>query len=130
MRTARYFLLPAVLALLFVGCSDSDGPTAPRTAQMTWILEDFCSDGLGIQARMFDTDQGLVFPSIDQVFFAAPGGDIETTLSCTRGALICYGATTDPETNIFWGQDIDGRQDCPDCCERCDDVIVQFQLTC
>jgi hypothetical protein len=130
MLKALPLVLLAALAVMLVGCSDNNGPTAPRVAEMTWILEDACSDGLGLQARLFDVDQGIVFPSIDQVFFTDPGGAIDTTIACTRSTLVCYGATTDPETNIFWGLDIDGTQDCDDCCERCEDVVVQFQLTC
>lgn len=129
MRRTVPLTLLALLALALVACND-DGPTRPRTATMRWVLEDSCADGLGIQARIFDVDFGQVWPSVDQVFFSPAGGEIDTSITCERGALLCYGATTDPETNIFWGLDIDGSQNCDDCCERCADGTVDFILNC
>ena len=44
---------------------------------------------------------------------------------CEVGALICYGAETDPRTDIYWGVGLDGVESCADCCEPCDDVLVE-----
>lgn len=130
MRKILFPLFLMAFSIFVVGCDDDDGPSSPSNADMNWVLEDVCSDGLGLQARIFDVDRDIVWPSANQVFVSDPGGAVDTTITCRRGSLICYGATTDPETNIFWGLDIDGTQDCDDCCERCDDRLVQFQLTC
>lgn len=126
-------LVPLLVALLvggLVACDDDDPLSPPLDAQMRWILEDGCSDGLGLQARLFDISFDRVYPSNSEVYFTDPGDAIDVTIQCPRNAQVCYGASTDPETDFFWGIGLDGLEGCDDCCEVCTDQEVEFLLTC
>ncbi len=126
----RWFWLLAAAALL-AGCDDDDFLPGPRPmAAMDWVLFDGCTDGLGLQAAFFDFDHGRIWPSSQEVYVAPPGGAIDTRIVCEVGALICYGAETDPLSDIFWGVGIDGQESCADCCEPCEDALVEIDLVC
>ena len=120
--------LAACAALVLTACDDD--PIFLRESNMTFVLEDQCSDGYGLQARLFDLSNDLVWPSNSTVYVVGAGGDIDANIRCRTGALICYGATTEPETSFFWGVGIDGFASCDDCCEPCDDVVVRYSLSC
>ena len=120
-----------VAVMLLFGCEDDyDAPGPQPVAAMDWILVDGCGDGLGLQAALFDVTHGGVWPALNQVYFTGPGGEIDVRIACEVGALICYGAETDPPSDIFWGVGIDGNEGCDDCCEPCDDVLVEYELLC
>ncbi len=124
-------LLALVAALVLAGCHDDDDLFDPiNSARMGWTLTDACDDGLGLQAALFDTTNGLVYPSRDRVYTTSPGGDISVFIDCERGSQVCYGAETDPATDLFWGLGIDGNEGCDDCCDLCDDIDVGFTLSC
>ena len=131
----QHATIPLALLLiagsLLVACDDDHyhvGP--PPVAVMDWILYDGCADGLGLQAALFDVTHGRVWPSARGAYYAGPGGAIDARITCDVGALICYGAETDPPTDIFWGVGLDGQEPCADCCEPCDDVLVELELVC
>ncbi len=126
---AATFVLLFPLALLAPGCGDDDD--LPRTAAMGWFFEDDCDDGHGVDYRLFDLDNGDVWPSEDTVYTIERGGSSDVTIGCVRGHMICYGARDDGPEDLFWGIDIDGNEDCNDCCFTCDDVDVDLiELTC
>ncbi len=121
----------ALAALAMTGCdSDSDLFVPRDAANMSWILVDDCDDGRGLEAALFDTDNGIVFPSTSRVYVSQPGGEIRADITCERRAQICYGAGTDPASDLFWGVGVDGNEGCDDCCDLCDDVVVEFVLFC
>ncbi len=129
--TVPRLALLLVAASLLAGCDDDHhhiGP--PPVAVMDWILYDSCADGLGLQAALFDVTYGGVWPSRHGAYVTGPGGAIDTRITCEVGALICYGAETDPPSGIFWGVGLDGQESCADCCEPCDDVLVELELIC
>lgn len=107
-------------------------PTAPpsTSAAMTWTISDGCSDGRGLQVKFYDKTNGGVWPSGSTHYLASPGGSVVRTLGCTRGARVCFGATTDPSTSTYWGVGLDGSRGCDSCCNTCDDVSVSRNLTC
>ena len=120
-----------VAVSLLAGCDDDHYPTGPAPlAVMDWILYDSCADGLGLQAALFDVTHGGVWPSSQGVYVTGPGGAIDTRITCKAGALICYGAETDPPSGIFWGVGLDGDEGCGDCCEPCEDTLVELELVC
>ena len=122
-------LLAAVT--LLAACDDHHYYSEPPPlAAMDWVLVDGCNDGLGLQASLFDVTHDRVWPSPNQVYLADPGGAIDVRIACEVGALICYGAETDPPTDIYWGVGLDGVESCDDCCEPCDDVLVEWELVC
>lgn len=126
----RLALLLVAVSLL-AGCDDDHyhiGPPPP--AAMDWILYDSCADGLGLQAALFDVTHDRVWPSAHGAYYAGPGGAIDARITCEVGSYICYGAETDPPTGIFWGVGLDGHESCDDCCEPCDDVLVEIELVC
>lgn len=132
MKSTQTFLLPLLLllALPLVGCDDDDDGFLVANATMNWVLFDECSDGFGIQAALFESETGRVYPSRDSVYVADPGGIIDTVITCRQGAQVCYGAETDPPSGIFWGVGIDGTEGCDDCCDICNDNVVEFDLLC
>jgi hypothetical protein len=105
-------------------------PPPSTTARMEWSLSDGCNDGLGIGVRLFDRTNNLVWPNASQYWRTGAGGTINVPISCERGARICYGAATDPQTTRYWGIGLDGRQGCDDCCYTCDDYRVSRNLVC
>jgi hypothetical protein len=107
-------------------------PTAPPSANaaMTWTISDGCSDGRGLQVKFYDRTNGGVWPTSSTHYLASPGGSVVRTLSCTRGARICFGATTDPSTTTYWGIGLEGNRGCDSCCNACADVSVSRNLTC
>ncbi|MEM8962756.1 MAG: hypothetical protein AAGD38_14820 [Acidobacteriota bacterium] len=122
-------VLLAIVALAMGACDD--GPIAPPpTATMDWALFDQCDDGLGLQAALFDTTTGRVYPSSSSVYVSSPGGVIDVRIECRLGAQVCYGAETDPPSSVFWGVGLDGNAGCNDCCDVCNDNIVEFDLLC
>lgn len=118
-----------ILSLAFLGC-DSDDILDDLDTDMNWVLKDQCPDGLGLQARFFDMDNGRVWPSTSQVYFASPGEEVDVILRCEIGNQICYGARPDPDDGTFWGVDLDGDAGCADCCEPCTGVLTEFNLGC
>lgn len=122
-------LLP--LALLVAGCEDDDDGFFPiAEASMNWVLVDQCQDGRGIQAALFETETGRVFPSRSTVWVAPPGDEIDVVIECGDGNQVCFGAETDPSSDFFWGVGIDGNAGCDDCCDLCRDNVVEFDLFC
>ena len=133
-RFARPRALLTVTALLLVltlsGCDEGDIVGPIPNASMNWSLQDDCIDGHGIQAKLFDFTHDVVWPGRNQVYFADAGDAIDVTIGCERGAQVCFGAETDPATDIFWGVGLDGFEDCDDCCDTCDDFRIEFSLVC
>ena len=105
-------------------------PTPATTAVMDWSLSDACNDGRGIGVRLFDKSNSLVWPGASQYWRAAAGGSVDVRISCQRGARICFGAATDPQTSTYWGIGLDGNRGCDSCCFQCNDVRVARSLTC
>lgn len=104
-------------------------PTNPE-ANMAWRLTDGCSDGRGLQVKLFDKTNSLVWPDASHVYVVGSGGTFQQTISCRRGANVCYGAQTDPSNGTYWGVGIDGRQGCSTCCFTCADTTVASNLVC
>jgi len=100
------------------------------TAAMTFTLTDGCSDGRGIQYRFFDKTANLLWPNSSQVYIIPAGQTRSTSISCTRGNRICYGAQTDPPAGTYWGVGINGDLGCDTCCYTCADVTVSRNVTC
>jgi hypothetical protein len=105
-------------------------PPPTTTARMEWSLVDGCNDGRGIAVRLFDKTNNLLWPSASQYWRTGPGGSVDVPIACQRGARICYGAATDPQTTSYWGIGLDGRQGCDSCCFTCDDYRVSRTLVC
>ena len=131
-QTTIPLALLLVAGSLLAACDDHHyhHPGPPPVAVMDWILYDSCVDGLGLQAALFDVTHGRVWPSRHGAYYAGPGGAIDARITCDLGALICYGAETDPPSDIFWGVGLDGEESCSDCCEPCDDILVELELVC
>lgn len=97
---------------------------------LTWTITDSCSDGRGLHVRFWDKTNNLVWPNATQVYVVSPGATLNQTLSCQNGALVCFGARTDPQTTTYWGVDLDGNQGCDSCCIQCANVSTGANLTC
>ena len=103
------------------------------SATMHWRLNDACVDGLGVQARFFDTTNGSVWPGgTNQAWITnVEGGYVDEVLACVPGAKVCYGATPYPPEGHYWGSGIDGDQSCTDCCAICGGGAIQpIDLVC
>jgi hypothetical protein len=108
----------------------SPTPTMPSTATMQWSVTDRCGDRRGVQLRLFDVNNGLLWPDMSHVYVIDDGGSTSVSISCRRGAKICYGAEQHPAGDGYWGVDIDNSKACPDCCATCADTILSVSLTC
>lgn len=105
-------------------------PPPSVNAAMTWTISDGCNDGRGIQFKFYDRTSNGVWPSASTHWTTGVGGSASRTLSCTRGNRICFGATTDPMTNTYWGIGLEGNRGCDNCCYACADGSVARNLTC
>lgn len=93
---------------------------------------DNCIDGNGIQARFFDADQNLVWPSDHGKVFptTVDGAEVRETLACIFGDKLCYGAAKNPEDNTYWGLSLEGDESCANCCVLCGGLGKTFTLNC
>ena len=97
--------------------------------RMTWIFADGCNDGLGLQIRLFDVTNRLVYPSLSRVFVIPSLTARQIPIRCAAGAKICFGARTLPDDGSgSWGVDLDGLSGCSACCARCGNVTIRIRL--
>jgi len=104
--------------------------TASGLSSLTYTVTDSCNDGRGLQIKFFDTTNNGVWPSANEVYLVPVGQTRTTTLSCRTGAQICYGARTDPASNIVWGLDLDRSRGCDNCCTTCQNGSRTLPLSC
>ena len=76
-----------------------------------------------VQLRLFEYPTGSSsassqWPGVGRVYSLAPGGSFRSTLTCTPGHLVCYGAENLHSTG-YWGVGLDGHEGCQDCCTLC-----------
>lgn len=106
------------------------GGPAVGESMLSFTLVDECPDTLGIQARFFDDATHTVWPPDPELYVAPAGGIIQATIACQSGSRICYGAGTDPATDVSWGVGIQNAQTCQDCCYYCQTVSALRTLGC
>ena len=115
-------LTSLTLSLLATGCSSDDQVVETK---IFWDFADSCDDGNGIQLRFHDLDTGETWPGGGGVYVIEPGQAAAFDTVCDPGSVLCYGARTNPDDGlIFWGVDLDGLEDCDDCCWTCSDNIT------
>ena len=129
--------LVALASLSVIACGDSfrgSNPVGPTSANsmssLTWVIEDGCDDGKGLQIRFYDRTYGGLWPSRSEVYVVPARERRERTLSCRTDANVCYGARTDPPGSNYRGVDLDGSKGCDSCCTACRDTSVSKTLTC
>lgn len=86
-------------------------------ATFTWVLNDRCSDGLGLYVRFFDVTNDLVWPNSSEAYVVRSGQRGTWKLSVKRGAKVCFGAEPNPRDGSYWGLSLDGDQSCSNCCK-------------
>ncbi len=117
-----FFLSLLASSLLATGCSSDDLQTETK---IFWDFADSCDDGLGIQLRFHDLENGETWPGGGGVYVIDPGQAASFDTVCTPGSTLCYGARTNPDDGaIFWGVDLDGLETCDDCCWTCSDNLT------
>jgi hypothetical protein len=91
------------------------GPCAWDTIE--WRVTDLCEDGFLIEYKFYDFDNNLVWPSSSTHYEAVYYNNTYThVLRCRPGARVCFGGRTG---NLYWGVDVDGSENCSDCCSTC-----------
>jgi hypothetical protein len=101
-------------------CSLATRDCEAASETVRWTLNDQCNDGLGVQARFFDSTHGGQWPDPPLVWRTnVEGGFVDELLACIPGAMICYGAEPAPADGTYWGSGLDGNQACDACCVTC-----------
>ena len=95
----------------------------PVQSTLDLSIEDACLDGLNIEYRFFEdavnvSPQSSRWPGRNQVYVTSFGQTHTTTLSCTPGYKVCYGARPQGGSG-YWGVGIDATESCIDCCTTC-----------
>lgn len=108
-------------------------PPPSSSSTISFTITDACHDGWAIDWKFFDEDDNLVWPTATTTYYSQYDDTPYTqALSCTTGALICYGARNEnPGNHGYWGVDVDNSKSCADCCIRCQSgASLSRALTC
>jgi len=92
-------------------------PTPAALGSMTWTVSNQCTSGAEIDYKLYDRSNSLVWPSSTSHYYIGYGQTQSRSLSCTSGAKVCMGASTD---TLSWGVGLAGTSGCDTCCYFCD----------
>jgi hypothetical protein len=123
-----------LLTLVAAGCTKGDlpgvGPTPPESSatNMTWKFEKTCKDNYSSSVKLYDRDNGAIWPGATSSWTLKPGESFSETIRCTERHKICFGAANNGNDSLgYWGIGIGNYLGCSDCCRSCgadgDDVI-------
>ena len=112
------------------GGGGSTPPSTTLTPPLTWVVTDQCNDNRDIDLRFFQYHRSRigaqptsVWPPSSSAVHRTRGFGEPTTfrLACTRGQsqVVCYGGRNRGDTSGYYGRDLDGNQDCQNCCFQC-----------
>ena len=91
-------------------------------------LKNRTGEPLGIRFRSAD-DPSRTWPeALNKEYHRWIDEDLDVTLSCRRGELVCYGASHVAVLNPYWGMGRHLDQSCTDCCAVCDGGTATFVL--
>ncbi len=152
---ARVTLLPILVvftAFTAVSCGGgADNPAAPEVKLPTaaaapedgdasasvlrtqsWNIRDGCSDGLGIQMRLWEARGTRLTGRATRVFKTRSGGSISFRLRCDSATSGCLGATTNPPGRGSWGVGINAERPRFNrtYCKACTTSAVRLTLNC
>ncbi|MFN2425168.1 MAG: dockerin type I domain-containing protein [Candidatus Binatia bacterium] len=131
LRILRYAVGHNVTLACAGGTTTTTTTTTLQThSTMTWKISDGCPDGNGLHVRLFDDDNGVIYPSSNQVYTVGSGNTVNLPISCKTGAKICHGASDDDSQNMFWGVGLNGDSSCENCCSTCSNSTVSVNLVC
>lgn len=114
-----------------VGASGA-GDINTATAIQSWAIQDACSDGRGIQARLWEASGLRLTGRYTRVLKTRGSlGTLRFRLLCLRGMGSCMGATTNPASSTVWGVGLNAeRRPAKAFCKACASNSISMRLIC
>lgn len=109
-------MIRLVLAMLFIAA-----PAA--AADMTFFMKN--GQTYGVAVELYSRDRFHRWPGGDQVYLLERGEKKSTTIVCTPGERVCWGAWRNGDDSTAFGVGPDDARDCPDCCRICVDKTTE-----
>jgi hypothetical protein len=97
---------------------------ASSKCSLTWTFTDTCKNSNSPKVAFYDLKENVHWGAYT---VSTDGTPLSTTLSCTCGNKICYGAW---QANTFWGCAESCQKACTDCCTTCKDGTTSTSLNC
>jgi len=112
----------------------------PNTAaRLTWTVTNSCVDNIfikffdrGAAGGVLGAPSSWIWPGPDSHWTIATGETRTFNLKCNANRIICYGARHEKDTGSYWGIDLNGKDECTDCCQPCEATATPAteDLTC
>ena len=117
-------ILTVILAVGgFLGCAKGDpgsGPTPIAGKNMSWSFQKSCNDGFTAYLKLYDRNNGTVWPDVSSSWTLKNGERLDETIRCEEGNKICFGAANNgDDSKGYWGIGIGHFLGCADCCRTC-----------
>jgi hypothetical protein len=127
-------LLIASSAAFSPGCGSGSSSTGgggpippPQYDDLIFNITDSCNDGLTVYYKFYDETANLVWPSSTTAYTINYGQTFQSSLSCTAGDQICFGAS---DATGYWGVGEFNNENCSSCCYTCSNVTESIGLAC
>lgn len=109
-----------VTATMIAGCGGESGGSSSggggKFASITYRIKDSCSDGRGLQFKLFEPATNRVWPGDNRSWRVQQGSSETVTIeNCTRNELVCHGGSTLPNNGKEFGVGMRGDKKGVDC---------------
>jgi hypothetical protein len=123
---------PEVSAPTAATAPDDGGVDAAALRRQPWSVSDACSDGLGIQMRLWEARGNRLTGRATRILKTRSGGRISFRLLCDSATSGCLGATTNPPGSRSWGVGINAERPrvTKAYCKACTSGAVSLRLLC
>lgn len=107
----------AVVAAACLAVACLSAPDQARADTMTWQLRSFHPNA--VEVKFFSQNRRAIWPGADKHYTIKDYKVNSFKLNCIAGEQICYGAAVSGNLSRYWGQGVDGKKACTNCCYTC-----------